>query len=289
MRTLGEIATPLAAVLRFFAPESQFVCEPPLAEVLRQHPRLVVAINHSTPLSWIPSSALLADEAMKCGAHDRTPVGIMDHFFFQVPFLKEVASFLTQSEHSLSFAELAECLTAEAQRDLVVFPEGSNCFFAPMGQIASFRSPRFIELAILMEAPILLAVHWGSEHWAMTLPLASEAAEALRYLPAPVGRFFEKRVSEVKAELAKKQSQEAEQLPASLPFNIPVLPKPIQRFEMRCELYVPPISRAKFKRLSVERRKRLVAAEGQKIWCRMEELLGHLKAGRTDVKPAGSI
>ncbi len=107
-----------------------FHCSPSLSEIFAENSRLIVAMSHGTPLGWLPSVALLGVEALESGGKARIPMGVMDNFFFHVPLIRDLAQWITQTERPVSFADLSERFLNRGDIDLIIFPEGSNCFLA---------------------------------------------------------------------------------------------------------------------------------------------------------------
>src|SRR5205085_5756721 len=101
--------------------------------------------------------------------------------------------------------------------DMVVFPEGAMTFFGDVRKVQPFRSPRFLEVAIRAQAPILLAVHRGTEEWNTLLPIPKEVTPYIRMISS----FFGKRMDE-------------EQF-----LNLPINLKRVAKFSMVTKLYVP--------------------------------------------------
>lgn len=253
MRKLSEYESVLRQAMHLIAKKASFQCQPGLREIFAENRRLIVAINHGTPLGWLPSAALLALEALAAGAHERVPMGVMDGFFFDVPVLREFARWLTQTESRLSYEEVSARFLERENVDLVLFPEGSNCFFGPPEEIQEFRSPKFVELSVLSGAPILICVHRGSEGWSLTLPVKDEWTRKLEFLPAGLSAFL------------------SERLLRSGLFTLPLWPSPMSHFEMRCELYSPRLSARELSRETATRR-RQIHEESEMIRTRMRQL-----------------
>lgn len=217
MRSLGEYEPYLTALLALLAPQTKLTSEPSLKEVMADNRKLVVAINHSSPLSWLPAASLLAREAVRVGAGSRIPRGIMDQFFFDFAPLKPVAKYISQSDEFLKFDELVEHFENAEQADLVIYPEGSNCFFGPPDEIQAFRSPRFIEIAVRASVPILICVHTGSEIWGQPFKFPPTFSAVIPFLPTWAQKGIAK----------------------SGMVTMPTLPVPLEDFRMHCELYRP--------------------------------------------------
>lgn len=184
MRKLSDYEFLTNRVLGLVAAETFLHSDRPLDDILTENKRLLVVFNHSSPLSWIPAPCLLTAHLCARGGGYRTPIAVMDRFFYAVPGLRKVAKFVTQSEKPLRFKELVEHFETLEQADLVVFPEGSNCFFGPPDQVQPFRSNRFVEIAMRTKTPLLICVHRGSENWGVSLGNLT-----LPGLPKPMKKF----------------------------------------------------------------------------------------------------
>jgi hypothetical protein len=183
----------------------------------------------------------------------------MDHAFFQIPLVKALAQFFTQSERPVTFQDLCERFQSAEPFDLVLFPEGSNCFFGSPDEIQDFRSPKFVELAVRTKTPILIGAHLGSEAWAKALPVKEEVMDYLTLLPNFAYNFVEKRI--------RKTGH----------FVLPLSPKPMEHFEMICEIYHPSLKAEDLAEEASIRRAQL-EAEAARIRQRMVELLDELKS-----------
>ncbi|PWU15602.1 MAG: hypothetical protein C5B49_11565 [Bdellovibrio sp.] len=262
MKKLSDYQPFLTALLRSCTKEIHFTAREPLNEVLRQ-PRLVCAVNHSTPLSWIPPICLLTEKACEAGGGDRVPRGIIDKFFYSVPLLNKVAEYLTQSDHPQGFEEILQDFTGRERTDLVVFPEGALSFFGDLRQVQPFRSPRFLEIAVRARAPILLAVHHGTEEWNSLIPIPHEAAPYV----SMVSKFFGRKWEEENF------------------LNIPINFKRLERFSMATQLYRPKLTGSQLAEDPQELREQL-AAECEKIRALMQSLYEDLAAKAAKVPPS---
>jgi hypothetical protein len=184
MRRLSDYEFLTNNLLGLVAQETFLHSDRPLDEVLEENKRLVVVFNHSSPLSWIPGPCLLTAHLCARGGGYRKPIAVMDRFFYSVPILRMLAKFVTQSDRALKFHELVAHFERLDDADLVVFPEGSNCFFGPPDQIQPFRSNRFVEIAMRTQTPLLICVHRGSEEWGLSLGRLT-----IPVLPRPMKRF----------------------------------------------------------------------------------------------------
>lgn len=216
LRKLSGYETLTTKVLALVAKDTRFFSDPRLDLILNDNPRLIVVFNHSSPLSWIPAPCLLAAHINARGGGGRTPIAVMDRFFFSVPGLKQIATYITQSSKPLSFHQLVDHFENLKTADLVVFPEGSNAFFGRPSELQPFRSTRFIEIAVRTKTPILLCVHRGSENWGKTITIDQSW---LRHIP-----HFAKNV------LGRR-------LRAGGLLTVPLVPTRMSLFAMRCELF----------------------------------------------------
>jgi len=260
VRCLADYEPLMSQAMELMAKETRFTCHLPLGDIFQRHSRLIVAINHGSPLSWLPAVALLATNACARGGGSRVPLGVMDRAFFHIPIVKELARMLTQTEQPITFEELAQRFSERGDIDLVVFPEGSNCFFGRPDEIQEFRSPKFVELAIRTGAPILICAHYGSEKWAWPIKVPGELVDHLKVLPQVVYDFLEKRIRQKGL------------------FALPLPPLPMEKFVMRAELYHP---RLKERDLSQDPvvRKMQISQEAERVRAKMREMHERLKAG----------
>jgi 1-acyl-sn-glycerol-3-phosphate acyltransferase len=254
MRKLREYEPYLTTLLSLVAPKTTVTSEPSLQQIFEQENKLIVAFNHAAPLSWIPAVSLLTKEVVAAGGGDRIPRGIMDSFFFQFAPLKPLAKWITQSDENLNFDQLVENLATADQTDLVVFPEGSNCWFGSSHEIQEFRSPRFIELSIRTGAPILLAVHSGSESWGQVIKFPPTYSAIIPFLPSWAQRGISKNGV----------------------VNMPMPPVPLEDFRMHCEIYRPKLKVEELAEDKHERKKQL-QEEAQVIRHLMETSLANLR------------
>ncbi|MES2964820.1 MAG: hypothetical protein V4760_13090 [Bdellovibrionota bacterium] len=262
MRTIGEFEPLLSQIMLAIAKDTRFRCRPKLSQILEENPRLVIAISHGSPLSWLPAVALLCAHFTARGGRDRRPMGVMDRLFFSLPGVKHLAAHLTQSEKALGFMEILESFMRGDGTDLVVFPEGSNCFFGDPNVLQPFRSPRFVELAIEADIPILVCAHRGSEGWGKAIEVDSDWLKSLDYLPKIVFDFIEARL--------KKTGL----------FTLPLWPTPMNRFDMICEL-VPVALKSSDLSSDPAVRREQITKESERIRAKMQGLLDELDSDDT--------
>lgn len=253
----------LSPLMRVIAKQTRFRARPGLTELLEQNPRLVVVFNHASPLSWLPAISLLTAHVCAKGGAERKPMGVMDRFFYSVPGLRAVAHQLTQSDHPMGFEELVAKFRTSQGSDIVIFPEGSNCFFGDPFEVQPFRSPRFVELAVRTSTPILLCAHRGSEVWAQAVAVPGELHSLLDFLPAVVRHFLSDRIKETGL------------------LTIPKIPSRLEHFEMLCELYVPILKESELssnKEVASEQ----IRVEANLVHTKLQKMLAEIDAGKIE-------
>lgn len=253
MKKMIDYQPMLQKVCDHIVADYEFRSEQPLKEVYKSEQKIVTILNHSTPLSWLPAVCVLSEKiCLEAAGGDRIPVGVMDKFFFQSPLFKPVASYLTQFNALPSFEDIIRKSNL-GYTDVAIFPEGSNCFFGQGEVIQPFRSPRFIELALKMQAKIFIAVHRGSEDWAKAVQLNHHNFPLKAYLPGWLNEKIENGGF----------------------FVIPKIPNKIPRFAMTCEFYEPSL---KIEDLSTKRSERMrqLWEEADKVRDKMQEMFDSL-------------
>jgi hypothetical protein len=263
LRRLSDYEPLTNAVLKLVAKKTAFHTDVPLDEMMSRHPRLIVAFNHASPLSWIPAPCLLTAQLAARGGGSRRPIAVMDRFFYSLPGLKDVAKFITQSDRPLRFEELVQHFEELGTADLVVFPEGSNCFFGDPMSLQPFRSDRFVEIAMRTNTPILLCVHRGSERWGINVPLTENLTTKISELPLPsfVQKFIGNRLKENGG------------------LTVPLPPTPMAQFSMYTRIFYPQVpndlSRSQADFSSHEWREQ-VSIQASKVHQEMRSMLDHL-------------
>lgn len=247
-KTVKDYSDFMQALLPSLAESTVFTAEPALSDILR-NPRMVVVINHATPLSWIPAMALLATEYAKAGGGDRVPRGIADKWFYSNPLTKILAEYITQSPEPQNFDQVVETFIHSEKTDLVIMPEGANTFFGRVDKVQEFRSPRFVEIAIKAKAPILIVAHKGSESWSLPLELPKSIGAAI----LPFSKFF------------------GEKLMGAEGFNLPLIPHKMVKFSMTCRLYAPALYESDLSENPIERKSQL-ASEAEQIRLLMSDM-----------------
>lgn len=252
MRKLKDYQPLFSSLLPLMIENVQFKSDTPLKTILR-NPSLIVVLNHSTAISWLPAICVLTEKVCRAGGGRRTPRGIIDKFFYKHPLLRTLAEFISQAETPQTFDELLKNFKKNKSTDLVVFPEGAMTFFGDLSQIQPFRSPRFIELAIRSKVPVLLAVHRGTESWNLPFQIPNDLVGIIQL----ISPFF-----------GKKFSQETE-------INLPLRLKKVRKLKMRLKLYKPSLSETDLSKNSDERRVQ-INIEAEKVRRTMQDLFNSL-------------
>lgn len=230
----------------------EFIEDVDLATLLRE-PRLMVILNHGTPISWVPPICLLTEKACAAGGADRISRGVIDKFFYSNPITQPIAEYVTQSKTPQTFQELLEQFRAVERTDLVIFPEGAMTFFGNVHEIQPFRSPRFLEIAIRANAPLLVAVHRGTEDWNLRLPLPLELVQTI----GTFSKFFGSRL--------EQDSQ----------INLPLRLKKVPHFRMKVRRYDPALAATELSPDPATRRDQLMI-EAARLRTTMQEMFDSL-------------
>ncbi len=239
LRKTEDLFPYLELIWGLICESSEFESDPSLEEIFKKHRKLIIVFNHATPLSWVPAMCAMNHYAYYHGGAERRPFGVMDRALFQFPLVRKIAEFITQSDHPMNFAELLNRFESLDAADLVILPEGSNCFFDRPTTIQDFRSSRFLELAVLTQTPILLGIHSGSEHWAATFEVPSRLQSSLPVIMSVLSPLFGPKILETQR------------------LTIPKWPSRIKSFKLRCRLYHPTLKSADLEVSPPERQTRL--------------------------------
>lgn len=142
-----------------------------LERAVREEPRLVIVANHGPPHVPLVGMCAVARCMMEAGHGGRRPLAIAFRAFYRVPGVRSFFAYVTQLPQPLPFEGILEHFEGHGFNDLCVIPEGQNSVFGAPGDIRAFTSPRFVELAVRLRAPILVAIGVGMEAWARPTPL----------------------------------------------------------------------------------------------------------------------
>jgi hypothetical protein len=154
-----------------------------LEDILKKHPKLVVAINHGSAAAPAPVISGVFDNFLKSGGADRKPLLIVWRAFYKVPILKYLIKYISQVDGALSAAEFLHKFQHEGFTDLFVLPEGENCMFGDNDEITPFLSPKFIEFAVRAKAPVLVVAHEGTEKMSTPYIFEDKQLNLMRWLP----------------------------------------------------------------------------------------------------------
>lgn len=161
-----------------------------LSKILDENPKLVVALNHG-PVSGAIAGILGFNMMLeKHGGHERKPFGLTWRTFYDLPISKHFAKYVTQVDKGVNFDEANALLSNGGFTDCFIMPEGELCNFGDGEYVHPFLSPRFVELAILNECPVLVGVHLGSEEWARPVAVNDQFKPLFNWLPKNMKRRF---------------------------------------------------------------------------------------------------
>ena len=162
-----------------------------LALILAQHPKLICAINHGTSAAPAPAFMGIFDNYLKNGGDRRKPLIIAWRGFYKVPVIKQLIAYFTQASHGMTASEFLEKMKGQGFTDLFVMPEGENCLFGDGDQIVPFLSPKFIELSVLLNIPILVTAHNGTEELCTPVSFSAAQLNRMKWLPRRYLRVLE--------------------------------------------------------------------------------------------------
>jgi len=226
-----------------------------LGVILKKHPKLVIALNHGPMAGALTGLIGLVDMFLKNGGAKRIPFGLTWRTFYEIPVTKQIFTYLTQVDHGLSFESASSLLSDNDFTDCFIMPEGELCNFGNGVDLQPFLSPRFVELAIRNNIPILVVVHQGAENWAWPLKINDKYKGLFNWLPNNMKDSFD-------------QS------------GIISIPKPLKRklnkvFMSVC-LHKPSL---KLTDLKEDKDQRLIqlTAESNKIRTKMEKMIAQVK------------
>lgn len=184
MRTVKEFANFSGFLRRSYVGKvTQYTGSDDLAAILKKYPKLVVAMNHGPMAGPLAGSVGMMNQYFKYGGEQRKPVVIAWRGFYRIPLIKHIVRYMSQVKNPPNLDGFAKRLTTGDATDIFVMPEGENCSFGNGLDIEPFLSPRFVELALKAQTPILIAVHIGSELWSNVIPVDERLNPLLKYLP----------------------------------------------------------------------------------------------------------
>ncbi len=125
----------------------------------------------------------MIDQYYQNGGANRCPFGITWRGFYKMPLYKQVFSFLTQVDRAVSLADAYDLLANSDFTDCVIMPEGEYCNFGNGVDVQPFLSPKFIELAVRANVPVLVVAQKGSEVWSWPVEVSENLMGFAEWLP----------------------------------------------------------------------------------------------------------
>jgi hypothetical protein len=247
---LSELYAKVRWIYPLLFDEIIYKSEPPLKEVMNKYPKVVHAISHAGTLGWIPVVLGLLRVAIEAGGHKRRAFGVFHRGLYRFWVSRMLLRYLFESEEPPTFAKVIEAFRDQPVNDIAILPEGDNCIVGDVYEIRPFRSPKFVELALATNAPILITVHRGAEEWGRDFYIPSYLFPLIkRFQPAYLYPLYKNPV-------------------LNLPTRITHIPK----FSMRSLLYMPRLS---YEDLSSKPRERWfqLQSEAQRVRTLMQDLL----------------
>jgi hypothetical protein len=182
--TIGQLNIPfLRRIESLFAEEVKVTSTPLIADFFAENPRSIVVCQHGRLMAWILFGSSAALYCHDNGGADRIPFAVSHRVFDNFPPARRLLDHILPNAGSLGVEELVSAFTAGYFSELVLSPEGDNCNFGDGMTITDFRSPRFIELAIRADAPLILMTHTGTENWGQRINVPQRVRPLCKLLP----------------------------------------------------------------------------------------------------------
>ena len=232
-----------------------------LTTAINRHPQLLCIMNHGG--FYGPWAAALAYHYLflNHGGGNRKPTGIAWRGFYKLPIYKQITEYLTQTASPLDYQACKSLMSEKVFNDMIILPEGTNCHYFDGHTLQPFISPRFIELSIETQTPLLLFIHQGSEHWSIPVNIPKLLMPLVSMLPR---RY--------------KQGLERSKL-----INIPhMLKGSIPELNVVCKLYQPSIHPSALRDKAFSRK--LIEQESLKIRSMMQGYYSQLKQEHDSLK-----
>lgn len=183
-RSLSQYRSWIDRLLPWAAQKISVVEEKPsLRRVLREHPQLMVILNHGPMLGPVPVLLAVADQILRAGGEARRPFGIAWRGFYRIPVYRRLTQWMTQVGAAVSVDEAVDMLLEHHFTDCCIMPEGELCNVGNGVDVQPFLSPRFVEIAVRAGVPVLLVAHHGSEQLARSVPVDPALVGLFRWLP----------------------------------------------------------------------------------------------------------
>ena len=142
-----------------------FCSHPPLHEILKREPKLLWISTHGPTLGAIALIAAIRKIGPENGAKDRIMLIVAERTLYDNPLGKQLAIYLSQMRQPMSLEEITTCMKNSPANDLLIAPEGGNSLFGDGVAVQPFRSPKFVEIAVRNNMPMVLYAHRGAEIW----------------------------------------------------------------------------------------------------------------------------
>ena len=160
-----------------------------IASILAKYPKLLIAMNHGPVTGGGHVISALYDILSKNGGDNRTPLWIVWKHFYTLPVVRHMIRWFTQLPTHMEMEGLLQVFNKDESRDLLVLPEGELCFFGNGADIQPFMSPKFVELAIRSNVPVLTVTHYGLHPVIKVIDLSGWKAKLLKpILPSETAR-----------------------------------------------------------------------------------------------------
>jgi len=159
---------------------------PALEDVFKKEKKLVIITNHGPFLGPIAYAIAVAKIFFEHGGAYRTSIGMAHRNLYKIPVMKQCITFMSQLDRPYAIDEVIQHHQLGKFHDFHMMPEGQNTLFSNGVDIQPFSSPKFIEIALMVEAPILIIVHQGSEQWAYPLKIHDKLMMLFAALPPSV-------------------------------------------------------------------------------------------------------
>jgi hypothetical protein len=220
-------------------------------------------MNHGPMAAPFVGGGLLAQKAVEAGGAERVPFAVIHRRLFRYGPVRSYFARNFNTSRPFGFEDIVANFGTGRFTDFMVLPEGSNELFGDMVHVRPFKSHRFIELSILLNAPVLVTVHRGTENWSTWLKLDDFTLQALGFLNP---RF-------------------ARRIVPSRTLNLPGIPMRVPKLYMKSELHYPDLKAHELSQEPSQRYHQLRAAS-EELRRRMNDMIEELPAPPSDyVKP----
>lgn len=229
-----------------------------LQQILNAEPHLLIVLNHGHMFAPVISLPALHDILVRYGGGNRRVLTVTLKIYYQLPILKYFTHYLTQSLSNLNAKELIGKINSNSVDDILIMPEGEHCGFGNGIALEPFISPRFAEIAIRTNTPILLAVHRGTHYWTRHYPALGKYIARL-----PQGTPW---LSERRRALLNKDGMNLSRLRAGR----------LKRYPWFIQLHRPTITAAEFEAANPEQQAKIIQQEATVVHQKMTAALINL-------------